>query len=475
MNRLARFRRDYKAVLDQMEVINAAAAADEENDGRLTEEQETEYAALRERATTLQTAIDRERELEDAERTAPAIKSVPGNGSGGDAPIADIRQRADQDPRRGFANPREFLLSVMENAGVVSRAEVSDDRLRPLALVDDDRKARGELAYLLPRAFNPSFLAAAGSDEQGGYADPYGGFATRTQFLPGMLQIGMEGDPTAGRTQPVPMSAPTVEILARTDKDHSSSVSGGFTVTRKPETVAGTASRGEMEKVSLKASTLFGLAYATEEILMDSAISFVAIIEAGFRDQFAHNMLREKIRGLGSSEYQGVIGADCAISVSRDTASRVLGTDVISMRSRCWGYNRPSTIWLANHDVMPQLLRLGAAAYDAEAATPLSGAGVLYQPSLREDRPDMMLGRPIFYTEYASTLGSAGDVILGDWAEYLDGLYQPLQSAESMHVRFSNHERAFKFWLRNAGAPWWRVALTPNQSSTTLSPFVILS
>jgi len=53
--------------------------------------------------------------------------------------------------------------------------------------------------------------------------------------------------------------------------------------------------------------------------------------------------------------------------------------------------------------------------------------------------------------------------------------YYQRQSAESVHVRFVNHERTFKFWLRNAGAPWWRSALTPNKSSVTLSPFVTLA
>jgi HK97 family phage major capsid protein len=264
-----------------------------------------------------------------------------------------------------------------------------------------------------------------------------------------------------------------VELLARTDKNHATSVSGGFTVTRKPETVAATASRMEMEKVTLKASTLMGLAYATEEILVDSVISFIALIDAGFRDQFAHHMLREKIRGLGGNEYQGVIAADCTIAESRDTATRILGDDVLQMRARCWGYGQ--AIWIANHDCFAELMRLGAAAYDTLAATPLTGSNALYVQSLREDRPDSLLGRPIFYSEYASTLGGAGDLSLCNWSQYLEGLYQPLQSAESMHVRFSNHERAFKFWLRNAGAPWWRSALTPNQSTTTLSPFVILA
>jgi hypothetical protein len=86
----------------------------------------------------------------------------------------------------------------------------------------------------------------------------------------------------------------------------------------------------------------------------------------------------------------------------------------------------------------------------------------------------MLLGRPIFYSEYASTIGDPGDLILGNWSQYLDGLYQPLQSAESVHVRFVEHERTFKFWVRNAGAPWWRSALTPAESTTTLSPFVVI-
>jgi hypothetical protein len=29
--------------------------------------------------------------------------------------------------------------------------------------------------------------------------------------------------------------------------------------------------------------------------------------------------------------------------------------------------------------------------------------------------------------------------------------------------------------MRNAGTPWWKAALTPAYSSSTLSPFVILA
>mgnify|MGYP002413503355 CR=1 FL=1 len=135
------------------------------------------------------------------------------------------------------------------------------------------------------------------------------------------------------------------------------------------------------------------------------------------------------------------------------------------MAARCWGFG--SSIWLANHDTRPQLIKLSILVG--------TGGALIYQPSAQMGFPDMLLGRPIYYSEYASKIGDVGDLLLVNWSQFLEGIYQPLQSAESMHVRFLNHERTFKFWLRNAGAPWWRAALTPNKSSDTLSPFVTLA
>ncbi len=388
----------------------------------------------------------------------------------GRARVTEINNRAENDPRRGFANHREFLLAAIDNAGLRDRSVVSDERLRPLAVVaNDGEAAKGELAFMLPAAFTPRGLSATvGSDEQGGYADRFGGFAVPTQVLPGLLSIPFEGDPTVGRTQAIPMGAPLVKINARTDKDHSSSVSGGFTVSRKPETAAAAATRSEIEQVELKASSLFGLAFATEEILADSPISFAAIIASGFADQFPAHLLNEKIRGTGASEYLGFLNSPAKVSVAKETnqvADTINFDNIVKMAARCWGFGQ--AIWLANHDTRPQL---------AKIALPIGTAGVaMYQPSPGEGFPDMLWGRPVFYSEYCGTIGDEGDLILVNCSQYLEGVYQPLQSAESVHVRFLNHERAFKFWTRNAGAPWWRAALTPAKSAVTLSPIVTLA
>lgn len=407
--------------------------------------------------------IDRTIALErEALASAPAVQTVASR-------VTVEAPNHTKDPKRGWRSPREFLSAVM--AG-----RFEDERLKPLLVRDkDDKAAGGEVAALLPLAFSPPSVvrATAGSDEQGVYSDPHGGFAVGVDRKPGILQVGFEGDPSAGLTQAVPMGAPTVEFLARVDKNHSTSVSGGFTVSRRPETVEPTSSRSTIEKVTLKASSLFGLAYATEELITDSPESFVAIIDSGFREQFGAHMLNEKLRGTGAGEFLGILTALAStslgptISIAKEdgqVADTIVSANAIKMAARSWGYG--SSVWLANQDTRPQLMTLSIA---------VGTAGTLiYTPSAQMGFPDMLLGRPVYYTEYASTVGDRGDLILANFSQYLEGVYQPLQSAESIHVRFLAHERTFKFWLRNAGAPWWRSALTPAKSTATMSPFVVL-
>lgn len=416
-------------------------------------------------------------ELVEAEERKLAAEAADSSkrAASGTSRVEVKAPNADADPRRGFRSHRDFIESVMAAAGKSDRSQVADERLKPLAVADkDDRAAGGELAFMLPVAFTPpSVHATVGSDEHGNYDDSRGGYLVNKTRLPGLLQVGFEGDPTMGRTQSVPMGTPTVEIPARADKTHTTSVSGGFTVARKAEAAAAAASRGQFELVTLKASSLFGLSYITEELLTDSPQSFIALVDAGFRDQFGAYMLNEKLRGTGGDQFLGILSALSAsnqgptISVAKETgqvADTIVHANVVKMRSRCWGYG--SAIWIGNHDIYPSLstMNVGIGA---------SGA-LVYQQSVVEDRPDMLLGRPIYYSEYASTIGDQGDLILANWSQFLEGVYQPLQSAESMHVRFVNHERTLKFWLRNAGAPWWRTPITPAKSTATLSPFVVL-
>ena len=161
----------------------------------------------------------------------------------------------------------------------------------------------------------------------------------------------------------------------------------------------------------------------------------------------------------------GILNSGCKIEVAKETsqmADTVVLNNVAKMASRTWRYATQG-MWLINHDVLPQLIILETA-----------NGGAVWQQALTDSLPPLLLGRPVAVTEHAKKVGDAGDIICCNWSQYLEGQMQPLKSAESMHVRFVNHERTFKFWVRNAGTPWWDAALTPKNGATQ-SPFVTLA
>jgi HK97 family phage major capsid protein len=269
-----------------------------------------------------QAKADAELTEEEARLAAEATRAV-------ETPSGRIQispPNSDTDPRRGFADHREFMRCVM-HAGM---GRGVDERLRP--------------------------LATQGTDEQQSAAQPYGGFLVPVGVAPGILSVSPETDPLTPFIRNVPLMSPIVTFNARVDKDHSSSVSGGLTVSRTPETVDATASRMQFEQVVMTANEEVGLAYATEKILTDSPESFVALLSAGFADEYVANAMNERINGTGLGERQGVLNTPCLVTVAKEAgqaATTIVTENIDKMAARCWRYSQ--SVWLANHNTRPQL------------------------------------------------------------------------------------------------------------------------
>ena len=359
----------------------------------------------------------------------------------GSAQVAVIKDNNEDDPKGGFKDHREFLKAVMR---------------RGTHGIEDPRLAK--------------YRATQGSDEQQVGSDPYGGYIIPVGVAPGVLTVTPESDPIAGLVRNIPMTAPIVAFNARVDKNHSTSVSGGLTVTRKPETVDATSSRMKFEQIRMVVNDQFGLAFATENILTDSPESFVAMLASGFSDEFAANLMNERLNGTGVGEYLGIMESKCLVTVAKEnaqSADTILKENIDKMTARCWRYGR--AVWHANHDTRPQLASL----YQLVGTT--GGQVVPYfQPGAGPNGEDMLNGRPIFFTEFCASLGNLGDIVLAQWSEFLEGTYQQMRQDESIHVRFLAAERAFRFYKRNDGKPWWTAPLTP-KNGATLSPFVTLA
>lgn len=356
-----------------------------------------------------------------------------------------VKDSKQDDPKRGFKNHIEFFNAVIQAGMNGMRPDKMDARLVPL--------------------FN-----AVGSDESRASSNPDGGFLIAPAFMPGVMQTsGLELQNDIGAmTRKVPMSTDVIYINARVDKDHSSSVSGGFRVYRREEAASVESSKAKFEQVKLQANPLTGLSYATEEILARSPMSFAALIQSGFADEKSSKLNYERLWGTGVGEYLGIYNSPCKIEVAKENAQSndtINGTNIIKMRARAYRYNQ--CIWMANQDTLPALMSAHIAGTNGDV--------FLFAPGNGVDKPDTLLGRPILFDENMATLGDAGDIALVNWNEYLEGTLGGATFEESIHVRFVYNERAFRFNVYNDGMPWWKTVLTPKKSATTLSPFVFLA
>ncbi len=421
-------------------------------------ELEAKIKVEEDKLATIQTRADLKADIEALkEVSAPAAINPDGDISGDiTKPITQsIEERWKLDPMKGFKSHKEYLTSVMKLNGRDARSS-TDKRLH----------------FLSADRLMDEFMAAVGSDEQGNFDQAVGGVFMPEQMTPEVLKVEPEPDFTGMRTRKIPMGTPIVKINARVDKDHTTSVSGGFTVSRTQETNTGTASRAKYEQIRLEADNLFGTAFATEQLLTDSPQSFIQIISDGFADEFTSHLTGERFNGNGAGEYQGILNANnkSLITVAKDsgqTASTITLKNVLNIMARSWRFGSGNSLWVASQDIIPALGQL-----NIDIGT---GGAPVFMFDARDRFPAMLFGQPMVFSEHIPTLGAAGQLGYYNFNEYLEGIYQPLQSAESVHVRFLNHERAFKFWTRNAAAPWWTRTLQPKTSGTnTLSPFVTL-
>lgn len=341
----------------------------------------------------------------------------------------------ERDPKAGFKSSQEMLAAIAKNRGLAG----SDSRLK--------------------------FLAAVGSDEQSTLNGTYGGFSIPKALFGETLKVMPEGDPTANLCRNIPLETPSISINARVDKNHATSVVGGLQVYRTGETGLITSSRESFEQIDLKASDLNGLTYVSQQLL-NASPSTVASILADFPMAFAEKEFREKISGTGVGQFEGILNSPALITVAKEsaqTAATVVIRNIAKMMARCYNYENSSVAWLINHDVLPELIAGLGDTSGANIFSPSAVDGITYQ----------LFGKPVIVTDKAAALGSAGDVMLVNWSEYLVGTYGSVSSAESIHVRFEYNESAFKFYKANDGRGWWKSVLTPKTGSTK-SPFIIL-
>lgn len=434
MTRLEKYTKQHAETVDAQKAILADAA--DQPDGALSPEQDKLYKELDGKRKTLAAAMKREADIEDAERTATAVRvSTP------DEPaipkVRDGRNRASNQP---FASLGEQLVAIVR---------------------------AGEGIEFDPRLYG---AASGGSANVG--AD--GGFLIQKDFVPELMKEGFESGALASRCSTHEVSAnsdglevPYVDETSRA----TGSRWGGVRVYRRAEAESVTASKPKITKWECRLEDLMGLAYLTDRLSAD-APAMEGVFREAFTEEFAFVLDDEIFRGNGAGQCLGVKNAGALVTVSKETgqlADTVVAENIIKMWARVLPRSKSRGFWFINTEVTTQLQQM-------QIGTGTSGQLVYMPPGGLSQLPyGTIYGRPVIEIEQADALGDAGDISFLDLSQYKLISKGGVQQAESIHVRFLQAEKTLRWMTRVNGAPKLHSAITPYKGASTLSPFVTLA
>jgi len=314
--------------------------------------------------------------------------------------------------------------------------------------------------------------AATGASE-GIPAD--GGFLVQQDFA-GMLDQGaINTGILSSRCFKVPISGNANGIKANLMNETSrvtGSRYGGIQTYWANEAATVTAKKPTFRQLELNLHKIFGLFYATEELLADAS-AMAAMVNKWFPAEIGFKIDDAIISGTGAGQPLGILNSGCLVSVAKETgqkAKTLLFENIVNMWARLLDSSEANAVFLINRDILPQLLTMSL-------SVGTGGLPVYLPASGAADRPfSTLLGKPILAIEQCESLGTVGDIILADFDEYMLIDKGGIQAASSIHVMFIYDEMTFKWTYRIDGQPIRNAPLVPYKGhSNTRSPFIALA
>lgn len=310
----------------------------------------------------------------------------------------------------------------------------------------------------------------AGYMEEGDLSQ--GGFLVPVEFSRQVLEKTLEQSVVRPRAFIQPMSSNRIEIPADVDEDHSSNYFGGITIYRTAELGQKTPTNPTVSKIGLTLHKLVGLCHVGDELMDDAIVALEPWLVRKFSQAIAFVEDDDFLNGDGANK---ALGAFHALNPSRVTvtavsgqgANTIIAENIIGMWAQLYPAGQSKAVWVANPETFPQIATMSLAVGTGGVPVWMPAGGVSGSPF-----PTLM-GRPLLFSEKMQALGTAGDIGLADFSQYVIG-QKGVQVASSIHLKFDYDETSFRFVLRYDGQPTWKKYLTPKRGSKTLSPFVVL-
>ncbi len=301
-----------------------------------------------------------------------------------------------------------------------------------------------------------------------------GGFAVDSQFVSELLQKTYATGELLSRTTQIPITNPNANALKVPSFDEQSRANGsrfgGATSYWINQADTITASKPKVRLNELPLLKLAGLVYVTDELLQDTG-ALSSFMQIAFSGEMSFRAEEAIVAGTGAGQPLGITSSPATIVVAKESgqsANTILSANISKIWARMWGPSRSRGLFLVNPEIEGQLhgLTIGAG----------TSASPMYVPTTDPDSQpfNLLLGRPVIPSEYVAAASSQGDLVFIDPSQILVTEKDGIQASSSLHVKFLTDEMAFKFiWRMNAQSSW-HTAITPQNGSTTVSPYVVL-
>jgi HK97 family phage major capsid protein len=301
-----------------------------------------------------------------------------------------------------------------------------------------------------------------------------GGFLVQIDFAASIFMLAHDMGEILSRVSKLPISAnangikiPGVDETSRA----TGSRWGGVASYWVGEGTSVTPSKPKFRVIEFDLKKLMSVMYTTDELLQDST-ALTSIASTAFSEEIMFMTEDAIVEGSGAGLPLGILNSPALITLAKQSGQAtqtIVKENIDGMWARMWARSMRNATWFINQDALPQLMQMNQAVG--------TGGRLVYLPpgGLSGTPYSTLYGREVVWTEYNSTLGTVGDIILADLSQYMLVDKNGVQAATSMHVAFLTDEMVFRITYRVDGKPMWTVPLTPFKGSNTKSPFVALA
>lgn len=422
----------------------------------LSAEEQAQYDAHKAKAASLKARAAMAMEAEAAgaglSPAEPAAGPMPGRGEGAVTIAAGARiasaENTDADPNRGFRSMGDYLMSVRGATVAARQGRMADQRLAALS--------GGGI-----NAAAPSTYGNESSGEDGGYLVPPG-------FGTNIFRLSLEEEALLPLTDGMPIATNTMSL----PKDETTPWgSDGVRAYWEGEAAAATATKPKLGRSEYRLKKLFALVPMTEELMADG-MALGSYFEPACARSIRWKTDEAILWGAAGEHPLGAFAAACAVSQTKESGQAngtIVTENVVKMLSRLPAGSYRNAVWMVNNDALPQLFVMKVGDTPIWLPTSAPNGAISGSPY------GTLLGRPIFVTQHAKSIGTSGDILLADLKQYRSITKAGgIQTATSMHLYFDADAVAFRATFRVDGAPKLATAISPANGSTTLSPFVTL-